>query len=80
MGTSTGLGVIVMVFNATFNNTSVISCQSVSLVEEIGLPSEYHRPAESQWQTLSHNDVSSTPCLSGNRAHNVSDDRQWLHR
>jgi hypothetical protein len=52
----------------------------VSLVEEIGLPSEYHRPAESQWQTLSHNDVSSTPCLSGNRAHNVSDDRQWLHR
>jgi hypothetical protein len=37
MGTSTGLGVIVMVFNATFNNTSVISCQSVSLVEEIGV-------------------------------------------
>ena len=39
MGTSTGLGVRVMVFNATFNNTSVISCRSVSLVEEIGVPS-----------------------------------------
>jgi hypothetical protein len=29
-----------MVFNATFNNISVISCWSVLLVEEIGGPGE----------------------------------------
>ena len=55
----------VMVFNATFNNISVISWQSVLFVEETGVPGEYHRPATSHWQTLSHNVVSSTPCLSG---------------
>jgi hypothetical protein len=31
---------LVMVFNATFNNISVISWQSVLLVEEIGVPVE----------------------------------------
>ena len=30
--------VMVMVFNATFNNISVISWQSVLLVEETGVP------------------------------------------
>jgi len=29
-----------MVFNATFNNISVISCRSVLLVEETGIPGE----------------------------------------
>jgi len=42
-----------MVFNATFNNISVL------LVEET---SANHRPAASHWQTLSQNVVSSTPC------------------
>ena len=37
-------GVKVMVFNATFNNISVILCQSVLLVEETGVPKENHRP------------------------------------
>ena len=37
----------VMVFNATFNNISVISWRSVLLVEETGVPGENHRPAES---------------------------------
>jgi hypothetical protein len=37
------------------------------LVEETG---ETHRPAASGWQILSHNVVSSTPCLSGNRTPN----------
>ena len=51
----------VKVFNATFNNISVISWWSVLLVEETRLPGENHRPATSHWQTLSHNVVSSTP-------------------
>ena len=40
-----------MVFNATFNNISVISCHSDLLVEETGLPGENYRPATSYWQT-----------------------------
>ena len=37
-----------MVFNATFNNISVISWWSVLLVEETRLPRENHRPVASQ--------------------------------
>jgi hypothetical protein len=33
-----------MVFNATFNNISVISWQLVLLVEETGITGESHRP------------------------------------
>jgi hypothetical protein len=33
----------VMVFNATFNNISVISSQSVLLMEESGVAGESHR-------------------------------------
>ena len=47
-----------MVFNATFNNNSVISWRAVLSVEETG---ENHRPVASHWQTLSHNVASSTP-------------------
>ena len=36
--------VSVMVFNATFNNISIISWWSVLLVEETGVPRENHRP------------------------------------
>jgi hypothetical protein len=50
-----------MEFNATFNNISVISWWSVLLVEETVVPRENHRPVKSQWQTLSHNIVSSAP-------------------
>ena len=48
--TNTGLlgeGVRVMVFNATFNNISVISWWSVVLVEETGVPGENHQPVAS---------------------------------
>jgi len=34
-------------FNATFNNISVISWRSVLLLEETGVPREYHRPTAS---------------------------------
>ena len=37
-----------MVFNATFNNVSAISCQSVLLVEDIAVSRENHRPVVSQ--------------------------------
>jgi len=43
---------MVTVFNSTFNNISVISWQSVLLVEETGVN---HRPAASHCQTSSHN-------------------------
>jgi len=45
-----------MIFNATFNNISVISWWSVLLVEETGVPRENHCPA------ASHNVVLRTPC------------------
>ena len=38
-------GVRVMVFNATFNNSSDISWRSALLVEETGVSEENHRPA-----------------------------------
>ena len=47
-----------MVFNATFNNISVILWRSVLLVVETGVPGENHQPAASHWQTLSHNVLS----------------------
>ena len=48
-----------MVFNATFNNISLILWRSVLLVEETR---ENCRPVASQRQTLSHNVVLSTHC------------------
>ena len=51
----------VMVFNATFNNISVILWWSVLLVEETGVRGEKHWSPASHWQTLSHHVVSSTP-------------------
>jgi hypothetical protein len=50
-----------MVFNATFNNNSVILWWSVLFVKDTGVPRENHLAVAGQWQTLSHNVVSSTP-------------------
>ena len=36
-----------MVFNATFDNNSVISWQSVLLVKEAGIPGKNHQPVAS---------------------------------
>jgi hypothetical protein len=42
-----------------FDNMSVISWQSVLLVEEYGIPGDKHRPAVSHQQTSLHNVASS---------------------
>jgi hypothetical protein len=55
---------VIVVFNTTFNNISVILWQPVLLVEETGVPGENHRSATGHWQTLSHNVVSSILHLS----------------
>ena len=52
-----------MVFNATFNNISVISLWLVLLIDETRVTGAKNRPAESHVQTLSHKVVSSTPRL-----------------
>jgi hypothetical protein len=65
-----------MVFNATFNNISVIPWRSVLLMEETEVPGENHRPATSYQQTLSHNVVHLA--LSRIRTHNISGDRHRL--
>jgi hypothetical protein len=56
----TAVGFRFMMFNATFNNISVISWRSVLLVKETGVPGENHRPVASHGQILSHNVISST--------------------
>ena len=62
------LGRWFLVFNATFNNISVISWCSVLMVDETGVPEENYQPVGSHWQALSHNVESSTPCHErGNR-------------
>jgi len=40
-----------IVFNATFNNISVLSWWSALLVEESGVPGKNHRPTTRYWQT-----------------------------
>ncbi len=63
-----------MVFNATFNNISVISWRSV-LLEETRGPGENHRPVASHWQILSHNVVHLA--LIEIQTHNMSGDSNW---
>ena len=47
-----------------FQPHSFITCQSVLLVDETGVPGENHRPVASHCQTLSHIAVeSSNKCL-----------------
>ena len=64
-----------MIFKATFNKISVISCRSVLLVEETRVPGENQRPVASHRQTLSYKFVSSTPRHEWGLNYNISCDR-----
>jgi len=69
-----------MLFDATFNNISVMLWRSVLLVKETGVPPEKnHGPVASHWETWSNNAVSSTHRLSGVQIHNFSGDRHWFY-
>jgi hypothetical protein len=69
----------IMVFNATFNNISVISWHSFFFVEVSGEHRGNHRPSTCHWQTLSCNVVSSTSPHEWDSIDNFSGDRHWLH-
>jgi len=74
-------GAMVMVFNSTFNNISVISWWSVVLMEDTGVPGETTdllQVTDKHYHIIfciEH--ISSSK--SGIRTHNVSGDRHRLH-
>jgi hypothetical protein len=53
---------------------------SILSVEETRVPGENHQTFESNWQTLTNNVVSSTPCDFGNLTHNYWLDRLFARR
>ena len=56
----TSCGLCFIMFNATFNNISIMFWQTILLVDEAGIPEENQRSVASLRQTLSHNVVSCT--------------------
>ena len=65
---------LVVVFNATFNNISVISWISVLLVEDTGVPGENHRPATSHHIIWCRVHIA----MNGIQIHNFNSDMHWL--
>jgi hypothetical protein len=55
---------------SNFTNHNNVNHAPVLLVKETRVLGENHRYTTSYWQTLSHNAVSSIPCMSGIQNHN----------
>ena len=74
------LRVGVMVFNAMFNNISVISWRSVLLVEEteyLKKNTDLSQVTDNIYHVMLYR---VHLVMSRIQTHNVSDDRQWLHK